>query len=189
MDDRLLRPESTLVSMRPMTVDDVQYIFDIRHSARGRWLNTTSPDIGDQYIYFEKYLERFHDDDEIYYMIRDKRREQDTGIVRMTRLSESVGFGWEGLVLEEETTPGCAIDVAAVVYSMGFDWLNRETCGPWKVLKSNTRVMRMHQMMGVARAIGEDETNWLVSVTRENFYSGIQSLRRRGFGRIDVQFS
>lgn len=170
--------------MRPMTTDDVQFIFDIRHSERGQWLNTTSPDIRDQYKYFENYLNRFRDGDEIYYMIRDKRCSHDVGIVRMTRISETVGFGWEGLVLTPAATPGCAIDVAATVYSLGFDLLGRSECGPWKVLKTNTRVMRMHQMMGVARTVGEDENNWFVSVTRDNFYSGINSLRRRGFGRI-----
>lgn len=184
MDERVLHPESTLISMRPMTPNDVPFIFDIRHSERGKWLNTTSPDIRDQYTYFDTYLQRFRDGDEIYYMIHDKRRSQDVGIVRMTRIAETEGFGWEGLVLKPETTPGCAIDVAASVYSMGFDWLGRTECGPWKVLKTNTRVMRMHQMMGVARTVGEDENNLLVSVTRENFYSGIEALRKRGFGRI-----
>lgn len=184
MDKRLLTPESTLISMRPMTIDDVEFIFRIRHSERGQWLNVTSPDIKDQYIYFENYLQRFRAGDEIYYMIHDKGRGLDSGIVRMTRILETEGFGWEGLVLQPETTPGCAIDVAATVYSMGFDWLGRNECGPWRVLKANSRVMRMHQQMGVARQVGEDENNWLVSVNREDFTHGIESLRRRGFGRI-----
>lgn len=184
MDERLLNPESTLVRMRPAQVEDVPFIFNIRHSQRGQWLNATSPDIADQYIYFDQYLKRFEANDEIYYMINDKRLNRDVGIVRMTRISESTGFGWEGLVMEPDTTPGCALDVASTVYSMGFDWLGRSECGPWKVLKRNTRVMRMHDMMGVARKVGEDPENWLVSVKRYDFEAGVAFLRKRGFGRI-----
>lgn len=184
MDRRLLSPESSLIRMRPATVEDVPYIFDIRHSLRGQRLNVTSPDIADQYSYFEQYLQRYENCDEIYFMIFDKKLGRDTGIVRMTRMLEAENFGWEGLVMEAITTPGCALDVAASIYSMGFDWLRRDECGPWKVLKSNTRVMRMHEMMNVAKKVGEDDFNWFVSVKEPEFVAGIGSLRAKGFGRI-----
>jgi hypothetical protein len=171
--------------MRPAQVEDVPFIFDIRHSQRGQWLNATSPDIADQYVYFDNYLKRFEQNDEIYYMINDKRQNRDVGIVRLTRISETRGFGWEGLILEPDATPGCAIDLSASIYSIGFDWLNREECGPWKVRKGNG-VMRMHTFMGVARTVGEDEDHWLVSVQRADFDDGIGRLRKRGFGRIHV---
>lgn len=185
MDERLLHPESTLVRMRPAQVEDVPFIFDIRHSQRGQWLNATSPDIADQYVYFENYLKRFDADDEIYYMINDKRQNRDVGIVRLTRISERTGFGWEGLVIDSEATPGCAVDLSASIYSIGFEWLNREECGPWKVRKGNS-VMKMHAFMGVARTVGEDEHHWHVSVQKEDFLNGIERLRKRGFGRIHV---
>ena len=185
MDNRILNPESTLIRMRPATVEDVPFIFGIRHSVRGQWLNTTSPDIADQYTYFENYLNRFEENEEIYFVIFDKKLNRDVGIVRMTRIGERDGFGWEGLVMDPETTPGSALDVAATVYSMGFDWLERAECGPWKVLKSNSRVMRMHEMMGLAKTVDEDDLNWIVSVKRDDFVAGIEQLRRRGFGRIN----
>jgi hypothetical protein len=184
LDRRLLSPESTLIRMRPATIEDVPYIFDIRHSERGQWLNATSPDIADQYSYFRSYEMRFNASDEVYFIIFDKKLGRDTGIVRMTRISETENFGWEGLVMEPETTPGCAIDVSATIYSLGFELLGRNECGPWKVLKSNSRVMKMHEVMGVAKKRDEDILNWIVSVEREDFLVGIEKLRKRGFGRI-----
>jgi hypothetical protein len=184
LDERLLNTESSLIKMRPATVEDVPFIFDIRHSPRGQWLNVTSPEIADQYSYFDKYLQRYENGDEIYFMIHDKKKGRDSGIVRMTRILEPKNFGWEGLVMTPDSTPGCALDVAASIYSMGFDWLERDECGPWKVLKANVRVMRMHELMKIARKIGEEDLNWLVSVKKSDFVVGIDSLRARGFGRI-----
>ena len=188
MHSQLLSPQSSLIRMRPATIADVPFIFNIRHSQRGQWLNATSPNIADQYSYFEQYLQRYENGDEIYYVIFDKKLGRDTGIVRMTRILEEVNFGWEGLVMEPVTTPGCALDVAASIYSMGFDWLNRSECGPWKVLKSNIRVMKMHEMMNIAKKVGEDDLNWLVSVAKPDFVAGIGSLRARGFGRIHEEW-
>ena len=184
MDNRILNPESTLIRMRPLTQLDVPFVFDIRHSKRAQLLNPTSPDIADQYLYHENYLERFSSGDEVYYMIHDKKLNRDVGIVRMTRIGERDGFGWEGLVMDPETTPGSAVDVAATVYSMGFEWLRKEECGPWVVPRGLKRVMKMHEMMGIARKIGEDDASWFVSAKKADFEVKIEKLRNKGFGRI-----
>lgn len=179
-----MAPESSLIQMRPATIDDVPYTFAIRHSLRAKTLHPTSPDIADQYKYFELYLQRFESGDEIYFIIFDKKLGRDTGIVRMTRILEKENFGWEGMIMEPTSTPGSATDVAASIYSMGFDWLGRNECGPWKVLKSSKRVLKWHEIMSVAKVVGEDDKYWIVSVKRADFRAGIGSLRSRGFGRV-----
>jgi len=184
LDKRLLNPESTLIRMRPLTQLDVPFVFEIRHSERAHLLNPTSPDIAVQYSYYENYLERFKSGDEIYYMIHDKKSNLDVGVVRMTRILASNTFGWEALVMKPESTPGCAIDVATSIFSMGFEWLNKEECGPWIVPMGNKRVMKMHEMMEIARKVGEDESGWFVSAKRADFQAKIEKLRNRGFGRI-----
>jgi len=184
LDKRLLNPESTLIRMRPLTESDIPFVFDIRHSERAHLLNPTSPDISDQYLYYENYLERFFSGDEVYYMICDKKLDADVGVVRLTRILEERSFGWEALVMKPETTPGCAIDVAATIFSMGFEWLSKEECGPWVVPKANKRVMKMHEMMEIAGKIGEDDARWFVSAKKADFEMKIEKMRNRGFGRI-----
>ncbi len=184
MDKRLLNPESTLIRMRPLTESDIPFIFEIRRSDRSTKMNPTSPEISDQYSYFERYLDRFNSGDEIYYMIHDKKLDRDIGVVRMTEILGEKHFGWESLILKSESTPGCFLDVSASIYAMGFEWLKKEECGPWVVMKSNERVMKVHEMIDIARKVDEDDMRWFVSVKKIDFEGKIEKLRRKGFGRI-----
>lgn len=181
--------ETRLVSIRPALVSDVQLIFDLRRSERGNWLNPTSPNIGDQYEYFEKYLHRFESGNEIYFIMFDKRRGVDCGITRVTKLLHPTIFGWEGLIIDENATPGCAIDLTTLIYLWGFTVAAKETCGPWGVLKHHERVNRLHSIMGVAEIIGEDERYWYYEVTAKSFRDWYPKFSRRGFGVLETQTS
>lgn len=184
MDKRLLNPESTLIRMRPLTESDIPFVFEIRRSERSTMMNPTSPDIAEQYSYFEKYLDRLNNGDEIYYMIHDKKLNLDIGVVRLTEIRREKVFGWESLILKSESTPGCFLDISASIYAMGFEWLEKEECGPWVVMKSNERVMKVHEVIDIARKVDEDDLRWFVSAKKSNFEVKIEKLRRRGFGRI-----
>ena len=100
MNSELLNIKSKHIELRPATREDVPLIFELRRSERGSWLNTTSGDIALQYEYFERYLDRFLEGSEIYYVIIDRVAGEEVGIFRLTQINEEYGFGWEGLVMK-----------------------------------------------------------------------------------------
>ena len=178
--------EARLVSIRPALRTDVPLIFELRRSERGGWLNPTSPDICDQYEYFDKYQMRFDSGDEIYFVMRDKRRGVESGVTRVTELLTPNKFGWEGLIIDKDTTPGCAIDLTTLIYLWGFTIAAKEKCGPWGVLKHHHRVNQLHAMMGVAQKIGEDDIYWYYEVDKQDFQEWYPKFSKRGFGVLQV---
>lgn len=180
----LLTIETRLIRLRPATRDDVPLIFALRRSERGNWLNPTSPDIADQYRYFSSYEQRFQAGDEIYFVMEDKRQSRDAGVTRVTRIRGSEGFGWEGLIIDSNATPGCAVDLTLAVYAWGFNRAEKKICGPWGVLKNHSRVNRLHAAMGIAEIVGEDEKYWLYEVRAERFRERYPALAKRGLGVI-----
>lgn len=184
MDERLLLVESKHLIFRSATVDDVPLIFDLRHSVRGKILNHTSPDIADQYSYFESYKERFEEGREIYYVIRDKKVDLDVGIFRLTNIDKSICVGWEGLVIGERSSPFLAVDICASVYEMSFKILGRSELGPWKVRPDNSVMIKIHNYMKVARQISEID-NWLIYLVEHDWYiSRRHWLHSRGLGDL-----
>lgn len=184
IDPALLTIETRLIRLRPATQDDVPLIFALRRSERGSWLNPTSPDIADQYRYFSSYEQRFRVGDEIYFVMEDKRQSRDAGVTRVTRIRESERFGWEGLIIDSNATPGCAIDLTLAVYAWGFNRAAKQICGPWGVLKNHSRVNRLHAAMGIAEIVGEDEKYWFYEVRAERFRERYPALAKRGLGMI-----
>jgi hypothetical protein len=182
IDDHLLNIQSRLVSLRPANLEDVPLIYRLRHSARGKWLNPTSTDIQVQYEYFKGYLSRHAAGDEIYYVIHDIRQSRDVGVTRVTNLRTPLRFGWEGLIIDDQATPGVALDVTITIYATGFFGAGKTICGPWKVLRNHTRVNQFHQRMNVARVIGSDERFFVYEVKLEDFRREWNRLSRQGLG-------
>lgn len=185
MIERLGLVQSSIVNLRAATISDVPLIYSLRTSPGGAFLNSISLDISDQYVYFDKYLERHVAGKEIYYIIHDLKIGNDVGIVRLTRIDEEYAFSWESLIIRPGCTPGVAIDVHATIYGLGFNVLKRQLCGPWEIKKNNEHMLRIHQLMGVASAVGERDNCWLYSAKREDFVKREKYFTSRGFGRID----
>ena len=182
MNERTHHFETRLISIRPATRSDVPLIFGLRRSERGNWLNPTSPDIDDQYEYFDRYHGRFAAGEEIYFVMFDKRREVDCGITRVTRLHSPDRFGWEGLIIDKNATPGCAVDLTTLIYLWGFSIAEKNVCGPWGVLKHHDRVNQLHKAMGVAKVTSEDDNYWYYEVYRKDFLEWYPRFSKRGFG-------
>ena len=179
-----LEVQTGIISMRPVLQSDARLIYDLRHSKRGSWLKPTSTDIRDQEKYLKDYLIRFEDNDEVYYVIRDLKLGLDLGVTRITKLNEPEIFGWEGLIISEEASPGVAIDLVYSIYKIGFELLGKKLCGPWGVRKDSERVIRLHQVMGIAEIVSEDEVYWFYHVTSESFFRSQRYFESRGFGNF-----
>lgn len=185
MDSRLLKIDASIVTLRAAEVSDVPFIFELRRLERSNFMYPISPEIRLQYDYFQKYIERYIAGEEIYFIIFDKIMGSYNGLLRLTRINETSGFGFESLIMKLASTPGAAIDAIAAVYAIGFKYLGREICGPFLVPKENSRVIKLHHAMGVARQIDEDQQFLHFSVTRDDYLSGEGRLTRMGFGNID----
>lgn len=185
MIEKLELVQSSIVKLRAATINDVPLIYSLRTSPGGAFLNSISLDIADQYIYFDKYLERNNAGKEIYYIIHDRKIGDDVGIVRFTGIDEEYAFSWESLIIRPGCTPGVAIDVHATIYGLGFNVLDRQLCGPWEIKKNNEHMLRIHQLMDVAFMVGEHNNCWLYSARREDFVKREKYFTDRGFGRVD----
>jgi hypothetical protein len=185
LDDKLLFINTPHLTMRPAIRDDVPLIFDLRLSKRGKILNFTSPDIKDQYIYFDAYLERYALNKEIYYVISDKKSNSDVGIFRLTKIDDQNSIGWEGLVVHPATPPFFAIEICATVYEIVFALLNRNELGPWKVRAENKVMIKIHDYMNVVTSEPTEENQLVYKITRDNFLNRRNWLHQRGFGLIE----
>lgn len=185
MNSELLNIKSKHIELRPATLDDVPLIFELRRSQRGSWLNVTSDDISLQYDYFEKYLDRFNEGSEIYYVIVDRVNGLDVGIFRLTRINEEAGFGWEGLVMSPNASPNAPIDICATVYELGFMKLNRQICGPWTIKHGNRPMLTIHKYMDTAFEVDSDSEVLYYAVKRDDYLRRRDWLQRRGYGVIE----
>lgn len=185
MNSDLLNIKSKHIELRPATREDVPLIFELRRSERGSWLNSTSDDISLQYEYFERYLDRFLEGSEIYYVIIDRELGGEVGIFRLTRIDEEHGFGWEGLVMKPNTSPNAPIDICATVYELGFMKLNRQICGPWTIKHGNRPMLTIHKYMNTAFEVDSDSEVLFYAVAREDYLRRRDWLQRRSYGVIE----
>lgn len=185
LDSRLLRVTSQHLSIRPVTAADVPFIFELRRSERGQFLNSTDPDIARQYEYFASYLERFDAGDEIYYVICDNQTNVKCGIFRLTRITAAPKIGWEGLILNKSASPMVGIDICATVYEIAIFVLGREELGPWAIKPNNRPMLRIHEYMSTAFEVQRDDESLWYSVKSEDYLRRREWLQRRGFGVIN----
>ena len=184
MEARLLNLETKNVKIEPLHYEDIEFLYDLRSGTRSKFMRSISPDINDQYSYFQGYLERFNKETEIYYLITDKITGDRAGVVRLTEIDNDVTFCWESMVTKIGTRAVVAIDAICLIYFAGFKILGRKLCSPFSVLKQNERVIKLHEIMGLANRVGEEDDKWLYHVTEESYASGIGRLSRMGFGIV-----
>ena len=185
MDSNLLCLETKNTRLEPLTKGDVEFLFELRRGLRSVSMKPISPQIDEQYFYFEKYQEKFAEGTEIYYKIIDKSTGIRAGVVRLTEINKEETFCWESLVTTAETRPIVAIDTFCLIYRAGFEILHRKLCSPFTVPKLNTRVIKLHELMGMADRVGEVDDYWMYQVTNEKYKNGIVRMIRLGFGVVN----
>ena len=176
LDSNLLCLETQNTRLEPLTLGDVEFLFELRRGSRSIFMKPISPHLDDQYIYFGKYKEKFTEGTEIYYKIIDKSTGVRAGVVRLTEIDKEETFCWESLVTTGETRAIVAIDTFC---------LQRKFCSPFTVPKLNKRVIKLHEMMEMADRVGEVGDCWLYQVTNEKYKNGIVRMVRLGFGVVN----
>ena len=165
--------------------EDAEFILKLRTEDRkDNFLMKTDNNLESQQDYINKYLEKFKQQEEIYFKIFDVKKGQFSGVVRLTDIQSSKYFGWESAVLDKSSSPNLFIDLMLIIYKVGFDILARETCGPWKVKKEFKKMMKIHKIIGMTEVLKEDNNFYELIVKKENYTQKIDYYNKRGLGCI-----
>lgn len=148
-----LRIEGFAFRLRPVALDDAQFIVDVRtHEQRSRYLHHTSRDVEEQTKWLKCYLER---EGEYYFVIERRLPIRKEGLVVINNFSDSPRSAeWGRWVL----VPGslAAAESALLVYRTAFDVLALDEvfC---RTIAENSAVVSFHDSSGLLRrAVMED---------------------------------
>jgi len=169
--------------LQQIELPDAQLIFDLRTKrTKDNFLKITNGNVNDQEQYLLKYFEKFRNNEEIYYKIIDIKNNKACGVLRVTELNKQEIFNWQSYVVIESTDPNIVIDAMLMVYRIGFDFLDRNICGNWEVDKNFVKMMKMHEIMNMAKIVGENEKYFLVTVKKHDFIENYPRYKKMGFG-------
>lgn len=166
-------------------INDANLILKLRTEERDdNHLMSTEKSLHKQKEYLVNYKKRFELQEEIYYKVYDVQKKQFLGFVRLTRIQSKDSFSWESAVLDKSSSPNLFLDLMLVIFKIGFDYLDRDVCGPWKVKKQFKKMMRIHEIVGMTETIMESEDFYEVLVKKENYKSKIDGFNRKNIGII-----
>jgi len=169
--------------LQQIEMPDAKLIFDLRTKrTKNNFLKITNGNVNDQEQYLLKYFEKFRNNQEIYYKIIDIKNNKACGVLRVTELNKQEIFNWQSFVVMESTAPNIVIDAMLMVYRIGFDFLDRNICGNWEVDKNFVKMMKMHEIMNMAKIVGENEKYFLVTVKKHDFIENYPRYKKMGFG-------
>ncbi|MHC8733884.1 hypothetical protein ACYVU7_11800 [Arenicellales bacterium IMCC56312] len=167
--------------------EDAELIVTLRAPREGNYLKPSVNTIENQKDYLAAYLDRYQARKEIYYKILDSKKGKYSGVVRLTQLDQECDFGWESLVVSKDATPILGIDAMMAIYSLGFDFLKRNRCGPWEVDKNHSRMMKIHELLGIADTCGATGSHFLIQVKAINYHR-LKGIVRSRFGLSEIRF-
>ena len=173
---------SNYLSLSPITLEDNSFIFSLRHQKEGIYLKAPPVTLEQQIAYYHTYLDKYHQGEEIYYKIYDNVQERYCGVVRLTELHDQFYFNWQSLIVDPLCSPQIGIDIMMVIYSVGFEVLGREMCGPWVVDRHNLKTMKIHHYMDLTENIKSDQEYFYLQVPRARFLKNAERMKKRGFG-------
>ena len=133
--------------LHQINLKDAGLIFRLRTS-RAEFIGKTPGNVSHQQDYIKKYLNSFYKKEQIYFKVYDIKLCRFVGVFRLTKLNSRVDFSWESAVFENNCSPNTFLDAMIITYRIGFEYLNRKLCGPWKVMINNKRMMKIHYIMG-----------------------------------------
>ena len=166
-------------------IEDAEFILKLRTEERkDNYLMSTDKNLEKQKEYLISSRKKFLLEEEIYFKIYDLAKNKFSGFVRLTEIQSETNFGWESAVLDKSSSPNLFIDVMLMIYRIGFDFLGRDLCGPWKVKKGFQKMMKIHEIIGMVDIINENEDHYEISVQKEKYREKIDYYLARGLGSI-----
>lgn len=176
--------EGNFCSFYHVDINDAEFIYKLRTTRKDSFLKPTSGGVGDQKKYLEGYLQRFNNREEIYYKLYDPKLQKFVGILRLTEIDQDNVFNWQSFVVIEDSSPNVPIDAMLMVYRMGFNYLNRQICGPWEVDKQFIKMIKIHKILDMAKIVSEKDKYYLFSVEHQNYEKNIGKFLKMGYGKL-----
>ena len=165
-------------------INDAELIYDLRTNRKDSFLKPTQGNVEDQKKYLESYFERFAKKEEIYYKILDVKSQKFSGIVRLTEINNDKIFNWQSFVVSENTSPNTPIDAMLMIYRIGFEFLNREICGPWIVDKNFIKMIKIHDFIKMAKIVDENEEYFFFAVKKTDYENNINRFLKMSYGGL-----
>lgn len=167
-----------------ININDAEFIYNIRTNRNNNYLRAVSGTIDNQKKYLEDYFKRFAAKKEIYYKIFDTKTQKFSGVLRLTEIDNDIVFNWQSFIVFETTSPNASIDAMLMIYRIGFEFLNREICGPWVVDKNFIKMIKIHEFIKMAKIVGEDGIYHLFTVKKTDYQSNINRFLKMGYGGL-----
>ncbi|OFW95400.1 MAG: hypothetical protein A2887_06720 [Alphaproteobacteria bacterium RIFCSPLOWO2_01_FULL_40_26] len=165
-------------------LDDAGLIYDLRNRKKDNFLRATPGTIDDQRKYLHGYFERFAKREEIYYKILDRQTGKFSGVLRFTEILDNRVFNWQSFVVAENSSPNVPLDAMLMVYRIGFEFLEREICGPWNVDRDFVRMIRIHDFIKMAKIVGEHGKYFLFVIKRSDYQNNINKFLKMGYAKL-----
>ena len=105
-------------------------------------------------------------------------------MTRLTELSSQESFNFESGVMTESVTPNVYLDAMFMCYRIGFEYLEFEKSGPWRVQKNNKRMLKLHKIVGIGSIKSENDTCKILYADKETFNKRYEHFSKLGFGKL-----
>lgn len=166
-------------------INDAEDILKLRTEEReDNHLMPTENSLQNQKEYLTIYKKRFDLQEEIYFKVFDVVKKQFLGFVRLTEIQSKNSFGWESVVLDKTSSPNLFVDLMLMIFKIGFDYLERDICGPWKVSKEFKKMMKIHEFIGMTEIMTENENFYELIVRKERYLERANYFKRKNLGLI-----
>lgn len=173
-----------LAKINSKSEDDASFIISLRNRKLNNFLKKSSNSLQDQMNYLKSYQLDFDRGKQIYFKIFDISKNIYNGVVRITELDEMHKFGYESMVVKEDINPVVPTDVMLAIYNIGFEKLERLSCGPFSVSKKNIRVLQWHERIGMTEIVDEDKEYFYLEISSENYFEIIRKYNKIGLGHF-----
>lgn len=187
MSIEILTWKSALCVFRPVDLSDAEQIVRFRNSARSGSLSPGAHTKSQQEDYLRDYFEKNKNGSEVYVAAETVKNREAIGFFRI-RTDDATGvFNWDSLAVKAESTVTERIDIILSAYGWGFELQSLNRCGPFPVLLSNPRVIKLHQQMGIAENTAVDDRSIWFQATRPRYQFEMEKRwRRRGLGLVEA---
>ena len=177
--------KGNFVHLYHIDVNDSEKILKLRLEERDdNFLMSTDDNLERQIEYYHNYKTKFDRKEEIYFKIFDVSRNDFSGFVRLTNINSKIDFNWESAILDKKSSPNLFLDLMLIIYSIGFDVLGREVCGPWRVRKNFKKMMKIHALVGMFEIAYEDEEFYYVQVKKRMYEQKIKYFSKKYLGTL-----
>ena len=169
----------------PVEINDAKFTYDLRKQSGGRFLKEIGPTVESQRVYLEKYMVNYRMKKEIYFKMLDFKEEEFVGVTRFCELDNDCKFGFESGIMRENCSPNIYIDAMFMCFKMGFDMLGRKFSGPWYVDSRNSRMIKFHEKIGIAKLVEVKNGFHIFEAHSDDYFAKVGRFEKINFGLIE----